>query len=182
MKTIIFFITIHIFSYIVLFAEDNDKQKIYIENYFTYSSVNIIPINPIDYEPGLALGIESFLDFSDSKHNHLVGIDYRLINPFSNNYRYHSLQWYYSFLPNFGRNDFIHFPLWTSISSIPFGINMIYNFDNNLFSVGPKISYYYNIAFMFISFDYTYNITFIDYSKSFHQFVFKVGITFDYFF
>jgi len=173
-RKVLFFV-IYLIINISVFSEDSDK-KLYVENYFTYSALGIIQINPFNYDPGFTFGVESLIDFSGSEHSHLIGIDYR------NTYWHNSIQWYYCFLPDIGFNDFIFFPIWTSINSFPFGMNMIYNFETNLFSVGPKISYYYNISFSFFSFDYTYNITINDYNKSFHQFAIKAGITFDIFF
>ena len=115
---------IYFITNIFLFADDNDK-RIYAENYFTYSAVGNISTDTVDfYNPGITLGLESFLEWD--KHSHLIGIDYRLIFFFHDEDEgiYHSLQWYYCFLPDFGLNDFIFFPLWMEIRSFPFGINM----------------------------------------------------------
>jgi hypothetical protein len=181
----IYFIVIYFVTNIFLIAEENNKKIDYVVNYFTYSAVGNISIAPIEFNnPGFTLGLESLFDFTNDKHNHLIGVDYRLTfyNKDENTDIYHSLQWYYCFLPNLGFNDFIFFPLWEEINSFPFGINMIYNFNSNLFSIGPKVSYYLNLVFMFMSFDYTYNITVADYSKSFHQFSIKAGANFGIFF
>lgn len=173
------FIVVYLISNISLFAENNDKEM-YLEKYFTYSLLGVIQKNPVDFNLGFTLGFESLLGFYGRKNNHLMGIEYRnTFFPYNNN----SLQWYYCFVPYIIEDLLsVSFPIWSSLKSFPFGINMIYNFNNNIFSIGPKISYYYNIAFVFFSFDYTYNIAIIDYGKSFHQFAIKAGVTLDGFF
>ena len=173
--TLLFF---YFFANILLFADDIDK-KIYTEYYFTYSLSGIVPIEPVRLNFGFVVGSEIFLEVSGSKMNYLTGIDYLLSFSLEreNSFAHNSLQLYYCFLPDFGFDYYVFSPTW-EIVSFPFGINMIYNFDANLFSIGPKIGFYYNSDYTFVSFDYTYNITITDYSKSFHQFTLKFGFCF----
>jgi hypothetical protein len=171
---------IFLFTNISLFADDIDK-KTYTEYYFTYSYSAIVPIEPVSLNLGLTLGAEVFFEVSGSKMNHLTGLDYifsfHLELEEENSFAHNSLQLYYCLLPDFGFDYYVFSPTW-EIVSFPFGINMIYNFNANLFSIGPKIVFYYNNDYTFVSFDYTYNITITDFSKSFHQFTLKLGFCF----
>ena len=176
MKKKILLLFIFLLINFFLFADDSDK-RVYKEYYLTSSFTGIVPIEPVGFNFGLTYGAEIFLDVSGTKRNYLTGIDYHLSFNLrdENNAVHHSLQWYYCFLPDFGFDYYVFFPTW-EIVSFPFGINMIYNINANLFSIGPKISFYYNYDEGFVSFDYTYNITITDYSKNYHQFTIKTGI------
>ena len=177
MKKKILFLLACLFTNILLFADDNDKT-IYREYYFAYSLPSIVPIEPVSLNIGITVGSEVFLEVSDSKMNHLTGIDYRFsFSLEKHGFAHNSLQLYYCLLPDFGFDYYVFSPTW-EIVSFPFGINMIYNFNANLFSIGPKIGFYYNYYKVFFSFDYTYNIAVTDYSKSFHQFTLKWGFGF----
>jgi len=175
MKRKIIFLFIFLLTDILLFADDNDK-KVYTEFYFTASLSGIVPTEPAGFNFGFMFGAEIFFEVSGSKMNHLTGIDYHIsfILKDGNIGMDNLLQLYYCLLPDFGFDYYVLFPTW-EIVSFPLGINMIYNFDANLFSIGPKIGFYYNFYQCFVSFDYTYNITITDYSKSFHQFTIKTG-------
>jgi hypothetical protein len=178
MKKKILFLLACFFTNILLFADDNDK-RIYREYYFTLSYTGIVPIEPVGLNIGLTVGSEVFLEVSGSKMNHLTGIDYHLSFNLRDekDYMHQLLQLYYCLLPDFGFDYYVFSPTW-EIVSFPFGINMIYNFNANLFSVGPKIGFYYNDYKTFQSFDYTYNIAVTNYRKSFHQFTYKLGFCF----
>jgi len=162
-----------------LFAEENDGNKIYVEPYFSTSNLLIVSMEPIETDYGATLGFEVMLESSNSNHLHLIGIDYNLVFVGVDSIIFHnSLQWYYCFLPElFKSEDFILYPLvWNSVKGFPFGINMIYNFNNGNFYIGPKISWYFNIAIVFFSLDYSYNISINDYKKN-HQISLKIGST-----